>query len=157
MISELWHGFKKMQLKFSYKSKQSLYIAGRRCTKHKNLVHLNYRQQKLEISIFKADGVTWVTTLGERRDYHLAIWVYKCIRGYPPSYFNEIFVSTSRIHQHETRNYRGLYVPRPRTNILKRSFAYQGVLIWNSLPDHVRSACNLTIFKTKCKEFLVLS
>ena len=87
----------------------------------------------------------------------IIIWLsgfYKC---YSPSYLNQIFVSTSQIHQHETRNCHGLYVPCPRTNILKRSFAYQGVLVWNSLPDHVKSACNLTTFKTMCKEFLVLS
>ena len=66
----------------------------------------------------------WTTLGGERRDYHLAIWVY----------------NQPNTHQHETRNCHGLYVPRPRTNILKRSFAYQGVLIWNSLPDNVRSA-----------------
>ena len=29
--------------------------------------------------------------------------------------------------------------PRPRTNYLKRSFSYSCALLWNSLPENVRS------------------
>ena len=47
----------------------------------------------------------------------------------------------SKIHQRYTRQCNGLYIPRPRTNYLKKSFVYQGTLIWNSLPESMRILC----------------
>ena len=36
-----------------------------------------------------------------------------------------------------------LNLPKPRTNYLKESLSYDGALLWNSLPEEIRS---LTVF-----------
>ena len=37
-----------------------------------------------------------------------------------------------------------------RTQHLKNSFAYHSRLIWNALPEHVRSALTVNTFKLRC-------
>ena len=48
-----------------------------------------------------------------------------------------------------------LAIPLPRTEIFKNSFSYDGVVSWNSLPDHLRQASSLTTFKSSihCHNF----
>ena len=40
-----------------------------------------------------------------------------------------------------------LIVPRPKSETLRKSFSYQGSVLWNTLPLHVREAENITSFK----------
>ena len=44
-----------------------------------------------------------------------------------------------------------LEVPFRRKDIYKKSIAYSGVKVWNSLPDNVRNVKNLFLFKYLCK------
>ena len=40
-----------------------------------------------------------------------------------------------------------LMLPKPKTDILKRSFSYSGVLLWNNLPEEIRASNSLSFFK----------
>ena len=42
-----------------------------------------------------------------------------------------------------------LYLPKPRTDYLKRSFNYSGASLWNDLPEDVRTAKSLRNFKRR--------
>ena len=95
------------------------------------------------------DRLGW-STLTQRRICHTAIWTYRCLKGYAPPYLGDLFVPTSKIHQRHTRQSNGLYIPRPKTNYLKRSFVYQGTLTWNSLPESMRIVSSLDAFKRSC-------
>ena len=65
--------------------------------------------------------------LAQRRENHTAVWMYRCVRGFAPSYLQNTFVPNSEIHQHYTRQSSGVYMPHPRTNLMKRSFEYQAL------------------------------
>ena len=95
------------------------------------------------------DGLGW-STLTQRRICHTAIWTYRCLKGYAPLYLGGLFVPTSKIHQRYTRQSNGLYIPRPKTNYLKRSFVYQGTLTWISLPESMQIVSSLDAFKRTC-------
>ena len=53
----------------------------------------------------------------------------------------------------EHRNYyfrnakKKLMLPKPRTDYLKRSFSYSGALLWNNLPEEIRTSNSLGFFK----------
>ena len=47
------------------------------------------------------------------------------------------------------RGYKKLSIPKPRTDFKKRSFSYYGSFMWNTLPDAVKSSCNISQFKVK--------
>ena len=80
------------------------------------------------------------------RKKHKAILMYKTLNGNLPHYLQEIF--TPRISSYDLRDIENkLFVPKPRTDYLKRSFGYSGAVLWNSLPSELRSIQTLTTFK----------
>ena len=46
-----------------------------------------------------------------------------------------------RRHPHQ------LDLPKPRSDLLKFSFCYKAVKLWNALPEHIVSATSITSFK----------
>ena len=46
-----------------------------------------------------------------------------------------------------------LGVPFPRTNSLKNSFAYSGVVAWNNLAVDLRQTTSLNAFRFGCSRF----
>ena len=50
-----------------------------------------------------------------------------------------------------------LEVPFPRKDIYKKSIAYSGVKVWNSLPDNVRNVEHLSLFKHLCKNHFMVN
>ena len=84
--------------------------------------------------------------LNINRKKHKAILMYKTLNGNMPHYLQEIF--TPRVSFYDLRDMENkLFVPKPRTEYLKRSFGYSGAVLWNSLPPELRSAQALPIFK----------
>ena len=68
--------------------------------------------------------------------------MYKTLNGNVPRYLQEIF--TSRVSSYELRDFENkLFVPKPRTDYLKRSFGYSEA-VWSS---ELRSAQSLASFK----------
>ena len=49
---------------------------------------------------------------------------------------------------------RKLVVPKPRNDMLKFSFFYRAIILWNSLPSHVVNAGSLNLFKARLLEYL---
>ena len=37
-------------------------------------------------------------------------------------------------------------LPKPRTDYLKRSFSHSGALLWNNLPEEIRTSNSLGLF-----------
>ena len=84
--------------------------------------------------------------LNINRKKHKAILIYKTLNGNMPHYLQEIF--TPQVSFYDLRNMENkLFVPKPRTEYLKRSFGYCGAVLCNSLPPELRSAQTLPIFK----------
>ena len=81
--------------------------------------------------------------------------VYKSLNGLAPDYLSEMYVDRSRITNYTLRDTSGkLAVPQPRTNYLKNSFSYSGVVLWNSLPNELRQVNTLRTFKSDCTSFI---
>ena len=76
--------------------------------------------------------------------------MYKTVNNMVPSYLSGKFTSTSMIHEHSWRgsNHK-LFVPRPLTESLKKSFSYRGATLWNDIPVELTSVQSLAEFKSK--------
>ena len=54
------------------------------------------------------------------------------------------------VHDHNTRgNHVNLSIPKPNTNFLKNSLAYNGAVAWNSIPTDIRYSENIEMLKKK--------
>ena len=47
-----------------------------------------------------------------------------------------------------------LIVPKPKTELFKKSFAYSGSVLWNGLPYEMRKVQNTYSFKQIIKQYL---
>jgi hypothetical protein len=85
--------------------------------------------------------------LVDRIDYHKAVQMYKCVNNICPQNLQELFELNANIHQHNTRAAanNNLHVQQCHP----KSFSYQGVRIWNRLPNTVRNAHNINTFKRR--------
>jgi hypothetical protein len=86
-----------------------------------------------------------------------AEFVYKIIvlNKYP--LFKENITESCIQTGHETRQRTDnqLRPSLPRINVIKFSFQYQFILIWNNIPEFIRDATSLNIMKKMFKKFLV--
>ena len=75
---------------------------------------------------------------------------YKVMNNLTPMYLQELFVT--RVSHYRLGDSEGkLFLPKPRTDYLKRSFSYSGASLWNSLPEYLRSSSSFSSFKRSLK------
>ena len=84
--------------------------------------------------------------LSDRRAKQKANLMYKCINNLAPAYLCNLFAP--RTPNYYFRNAKKkLMLPKPRTDYLKCSFSYSGALLWNNLPEEIRTSNSLGFFK----------
>ena len=106
-----------------------------------------------ENDLFKC--LKWLT-IYQRVEYQTVLMVYKSLHGLTPSYISDLFHTSGENYRYSLRNsHINLHLPKPRTNMMKRSFSYKGAYLWNSLPIEVRESQSLNGFKYKCKQYLL--
>ena len=78
--------------------------------------------------------------------------MFKILRGNMPSYLRPLF-SIHNTEYNLRNNQFKLSLPKPRTNYLKRSLSYDGALLWNSLPEEIRSLTLFPHFKKAINDY----
>ena len=78
----------------------------------------------------------------DRVRYQKAMLTYKIIHNLTPPYLSNIFKFSSEAHNRALRSTTKnlLHVPKPNIEIYRKSLAYSGSKIWNSIPEHIRNA-----------------
>ena len=83
-------------------------------------------------SNYLLNSLSW-DNLSVRRKKQKANLMYKCVNKLSPNYLCNMF--TPRTLSFDLRDAsQKLYLPKPRTDYLKRSFSYSGASLWNDLP-----------------------
>ena len=87
----------------------------------------------------------------ERVIYRKAILMYKSLHNLAPTYLSTKFTYASDIHQVNPSSLTDftLYVPKLNLEIYRKTFAYSGSKIWNTLPESVCDAPSLWSFKQR--------
>ena len=123
---------------------------------HNRALRIIYRD---EISTFeellKKDGSL---TIHHRNLHLLATEIYKVHKGIAPIFMSQIFLNNDNSHR-ETRFKPTFYCPGiPKT--LKfgiETLRYLGPKIWTLVPDNIKSAASLAMFKKQIKKWKPLS
>ena len=89
----------------------------------------------------------------ERCDYFTAVIMYKAIHGLTPMYMTDNIVMAGETHDRDTRlsDSNDVNIPPHNSHVLKRSFIYNGSVIWNNRPDENRMATDVADFKWRYK------
>jgi len=80
--------------------------------------------------------------------------MYKIVNEIAPKRLIDTFVLTRDTHDVPTRSSANgdLQIPQPNYEIFRNSLKYQGRIIWNDLPSHIRNAPYIVIFKRMYKD-----
>ena len=77
--------------------------------------------------------------------------VFKCLNGTVPTVLRNCFPRMS--HSKGTRgNKRDLILPKVKTECGRKSFGFQGALVFDKLPDDLKTEQSLLIFKYKSND-----
>ena len=87
------------------------------------------------------------------------IFLYKILHGLVDTDLKSLFfMNTEVVDSHYLRGHAlKLNLPKPRTDVMKFSFAYRVVKLWNSVPSSVSESNSLTIFKQRLTTHLYLA
>ena len=86
-------------------------------------------------------------SLADRRSKQLKSLMFKTANNLVPEYLSDKFTSVNTIHRHNLRGAQhNLFIPRPNTEALKKSFRYRGALTWNDLSVEAKQATTLNNF-----------
>ena len=89
-----------------------------------------------------------------RIDYKIAVFSFKCLHGLAPAYLSDLIEE-----YHPSRNLRSSSQKLLKKKVVKfeipckKSFAFSGPQVWNSLPFYLRNESSLEIFKKKLNTF----
>ena len=81
------------------------------------------------------------------RKRYKAILVFKCLNNLAPAYFKNYFTRNSSYHFYNTRQKQDLRIPKAKLSKGKKTFRFSGATLFNRLPDSLRQAKSLQIFK----------
>ncbi|KAI8483419.1 hypothetical protein Bbelb_388820 [Branchiostoma belcheri] len=97
-------------------------------------------------------------SLSTRRQFHSMVLMYKLVNGLVPPHLQPLTPTTrgdQRVTRVQLRNATHLHLPRCRTQTYKASFLPYASRLWNQLPQSVREARSITIFKNMCRAHLL--
>ena len=73
--------------------------------------------------------------------------MFKTMSGKEPNYLSDKFTATNSVHRHNLRDSgSNLFIPRPKTEALKKSFGWRGAIAWNALSLEAKHATNISEF-----------
>ena len=89
--------------------------------------------------------------------YQIATFMYLFSHNSLPSFYNDLFVKNRFINNYITRQSDKFYLPNFRYNFSRTTIEYAGPILWNNLPNDLKSCPSLNSFKRKYKNSLINS
>ena len=90
--------------------------------------------------------------LSTRRAKLKATQMYRIVNNAAPDYLTAKFKTLQEVVKYNLREASSkLIVPKARIDYGKKSISYSGAVLWNSLPNDIRSCNSLTTFKDKIR------
>ena len=96
-----------------------------------------------------------VLNVEQIRDYSIALFMYKLTNCMLPSMFENMFISTSDVHDYYTRQANLLYVQYASTKRSQRTIKHFGTKLWNSICNVIDIDCAISTYKQRLKDFLL--
>ena len=85
--------------------------------------------------------------LDRRRHDHSLVFMYKIMNNLTPAYLRSEFRTVTSFYS--SRLGERLFLPKPRTEYLKKSFKYRCAKAYNELPSDIKSSSTISAFKSK--------
>uniref|UniRef100_A0A669CX68 Reverse transcriptase domain-containing protein n=1 Tax=Oreochromis niloticus TaxID=8128 RepID=A0A669CX68_ORENI len=130
----------------------------------KNISPLQLLQNSAARVLTKTRGRAHITPVLEslhwlpvcfRIDFKVLLLVFKCLNGLGPSYLSDLLLPYKPLRTLRSSGTGLLIVPKVRTHTHgEAAFQWYGPRLWNSLPEELRAAENVHVFKNRLKTHL---
>ena len=102
------------------------------------------------LSLFKEAKVL---PFEQRIKYHTTVLVYKALHNMTPDYIRSLLETCQNSYNYNLRSTADnkLLLPKLKSETMRKSFSYSGVLSWNNLPLDLKNITSLAIFKQKLR------
>ena len=100
----------------------------------------------------------WLMNVSQRRDYFMIMLMFKSIHGLAPTYLCDEITMQRDIAERTTRSTIDNNVHVPHITLeccCKNAFAYLGPVLWNALPENIKTCESLNGFKRCFKLHIV--
>lgn len=94
-------------------------------------------------------------TIFEINTLQTVTFVYSCLNNITPPPFNTYYLPSTLVHHHKTRRAQDIHCRQVSKTVNMFAIKARGTKLWNSLPDCLRHVCNIDIFKSNCKTYLM--
>lgn len=88
-------------------------------------------------------------------ELHLSVFVYKQQHCLLPTIFDNFYVLVKNVGRRETRQSQNIFLHKYRTSQGQKTIKFNGGKLWNKLPMEIKLAPSLTVFKSKCKYYIL--
>lgn len=92
--------------------------------------------------------------IDQRLVYQNLLFIFKMIHNLLPEYMAEKITFVNDIHNYNTRNAGDIYVPTAKKTSTQNSLFHKGLVIYNSLPQHIKTINSLNIFKRNISQYV---
>ena len=96
-----------------------------------------------------------VLTVPKMFDYNCTKFIYKCYNNKNYANFKNKLVMNSDIHSYNTRSKDALRKPRVRLHKFTNSFLYNGIDMWNDLPERIKLMNSFYSFKIAVETYII--
>ena len=93
----------------------------------------------------------------QRIEFKVLLIVYKSLNGLGPKYISDLLLHYIPARPLRSAGTSLLNTPRVKTKHGESAFSYSASCIWNKLPEELKQAQTLNIFKTRLKTFMFCS
>uniref|UniRef100_M3XHA5 Alkylated DNA repair protein AlkB homologue 8 N-terminal domain-containing protein n=1 Tax=Latimeria chalumnae TaxID=7897 RepID=M3XHA5_LATCH len=87
--------------------------------------------------------------------FKILVLVYKALNGLGPAYLRDFLTPYVPAHPLRSESGNSLVVPRFRSKLGERSFAFQAATSWNAIPVGLKASPSLSVFKSHLKTCLI--
>ena len=87
----------------------------------------------------------WIS-LYDRWNFHKCLTVFRCLKGFCPSYLKNLFCLNSDVHDYNTRNRSNIHMTKIASNSGYRSFSYSAAKLYNHLSPQIKNSNSIHSF-----------
>ena len=89
--------------------------------------------------------------------YETLVLMYKVDNNLVPETMTDVFQLTAEVHNYNTRSTaaRNYYVHNANLMKTRKAVTYAGSVVWNKLPNAIKEAQSLNVFKARLKAYLL--
>lgn len=98
----------------------------------------------------------WLS-IAQRIKFNAIVMIFKIKKGLVPNYLSNEVNYVHNISNRTLRNSQDFRLPNFRLDITRNSIFYEGLKLFNNLPNHLKEIESQNVFKNKCKQYIMSS